>query len=436
MKYYCLGIKGTGMSTLAQILYDLGNEVTGYDDVTDYKFTEDGLRERGIVIYHDSSAVISDDCIVTYSVALPQSHPELVRMRQQGKTIKRYNEVVGEITALFETISVSGTHGKTTTSAMLKHLLGNTIGVNYFVGAGDGHVSMDNRVFVIESDEFNRHFLTYHPCYSIITNIEKEHMECYHDLQDIIDTFSLFADHTEKLVIACGDNENTHKLHTKTPVTYYGFGEDNDHVIRKAVYTPLGSRFELDGEEYEIPLFGLHMVQNAAAAVIAAKLEGLTYDEIRDNLRTFRNAHRRMEETDVNGIKIIDDYAHHPTEIAATISAVRQKYPEKKLVAVFKPNTYSRTRDFTTDFAEALKRADQVFMTDIDSNRETQDQYPGVTSDLVLDLIPGAVKISDKNVEAVEADENTVVLVMSCASVSHLMESLIGHLKQKLIGNK
>jgi len=430
MKYYCLGIKGTGMSTLAQILSDLGNEVIGYDDVTDYKFTEDGLRERGIPIYHDSSNAIDEDCIVTYSVALPLTHPELVRMREEGKTIRKYNEVVGAITAMFETISVSGTHGKTTTSALLKHLFCDTIGTNWFVGAGDGHVSRKERLFVIESDEFNKHFLTYHPYYAIITNIEREHMECYKDLEDIIDTFSLFADHTEKLVIACGDNENTRRLKTHTPVTYYGFSEDNDHVIRNAVFTPFGSRFELDGEEYEVPLFGLHMVQNTAAAVLVARFEGLTPEEIRSSLRTFQNAHRRMEETEVNGITVIDDYAHHPTEIKATISAVRQKYPDKRLVAIFKPNTYSRTRDFTADFAEALKKADAVYMTDIDSNRETQNEYPGVSSDMVLELIPGAVKISDQDVSAVKADKDSVVLVMSCASVSHLMESLKNHLSR------
>ena len=368
---------------------------------------------------------------MTYSVALPQDHPELTRMRNEGKTIRKYNEVVGEITKAFETISVSGTHGKTTTSSILKHLFTETIGTNYFVGAGDGYVSSENRLFVIESDEFNRHFLTYYPCYSIITYIEEEHMECYRDIEDIIDTFSEFADHTSNMIIACGDNQNIRKLHTNTPVKYYGFNEDNDYIIKNAGFGPFGSSFELDGYKYEIPLFGSHNVLNATAAIIMAQIEGLSYEQIRDNLKTFRNAHRRLEETVVAGIPVIDDYAHHPTEIKATLEAVRQKYPDKEIIAVFKPNTYSRTKDFTAEFAEALSLADKVYITDIDSNRETAEQYPGVSSDLILQLMENADKVSDDTVSKIEVHDNNVIVVMSCASVSHLLDNLYNYLNNK-----
>ena len=163
MKYYCIGIKGTGMSTLAQILSDLGNEVSGYDDATEYKFTQKGLDERNIKIYYDNTHDIPKDTIVTYSVAFKEDHKELKRVKELGLTIKKYNEIVGDITKMFNTISVAGTHGKTSTSSMIRHILEDSIGCSYFVGAGDGRINPNSDIFVIESDEFNKHLLTYYP---------------------------------------------------------------------------------------------------------------------------------------------------------------------------------------------------------------------------------------------------------------------------------
>ena len=172
MKYYCIGIKGTGMSTLAQILYDLGNEVSGYDDAKGHKFTQDGLEKRNIPIYYDHDHEIDKDTIVTYSVAFKEDHEEMKRVRKLGLTVKKYSELMGDVINMFETIGVSGTHGKTTTSSLIRHLLEETVGCNYFIGAGDGYADKKNKYFVVESDEFNRHFTDYHPAYSIITNIE------------------------------------------------------------------------------------------------------------------------------------------------------------------------------------------------------------------------------------------------------------------------
>ena len=163
MKYYCIGIKGAGMATLANLLYDLGNEVSGYDDVRDYKFTQEGLDSRGINIFYDGNHEIDKDTIVTYSKAFSEDHKELVRVREMGLTIKKYNELIGDLTDKYKTISVSGTHGKTTTSSLITHVLNDVCGCNYFIGDGSGHASSQNELFVIESDEFNKHFLAYHP---------------------------------------------------------------------------------------------------------------------------------------------------------------------------------------------------------------------------------------------------------------------------------
>ncbi len=206
MKYYCIGIKGTGMSTLAQILFDLGNDVSGYDDAQAHKFTQDGLDDRGIKIYYDHEHDIDKDTIVTYSVAFKEDHPELQRVKKMGLQVKKYCEIMGDVISMFKSIGVSGTHGKTSTSSMIKHVLSHSIGCNYFIGAGDGYAAKENDYFVVESDEFNRHFTAYHPMYSIITNIEAEHLECYKDIDDIRNTFEIFANNTSKLIIANGDN--------------------------------------------------------------------------------------------------------------------------------------------------------------------------------------------------------------------------------------
>ena len=427
MKYYCIGIKGTGMSTLAQILSDLGNEVSGYDDASEYKFTQKGLEERNIKIYYDNNHSIDKDTIVTYSVAFKEDHKELKRVRELGLTIKKYNEIVGEITEMFNTISVAGTHGKTSTSSMIRQILSSSIGCNYFIGAGDGFVDKSNEIFVIESDEFNKHFLTYKPTNSIITNIEEEHMECYKDLDDIIDTFSEFSNHTKEEIILCGDNKNCRSIKTDKKLLFYGFNENNDVVIKNVNTTELGEEFDIYiGEEkydtFLIPVFGEHMVLNATAAILMCRKYGIDKEIIKESLKHFQNAKRRFAEEKIGNTIIIDDYAHHPTEIRETLKAVRRKYPDKRLVVVFKPNTYSRTKDFKDQFATSLSIADKVYMTDIDSNREKQSDYPGVTSNLVLDKIEGGEIISEETINKLEKEKDSIVCFMSCAYVNHLID--------------
>ena len=428
MKYYCIGIKGTGMSTLAQILYDLGNEVSGYDDAKGHKFTQDGLEQRGIPIYYDHNHKIDPDTIVTYSVAFKEDHEEMKRVRKLGLTVKKYSEIMGDVIDMFETIGVSGTHGKTTTSSLIRHLLEPTLGCNYFIGAGDGYANKKNKYFVVESDEFNRHFTDYHPAYSIITNIEAEHLECYKDIDDMRNTFEIFANQTKKLVVANGDNAEVRKIHYQTPVKFYGFHENNDIVIKNMKLLETGSVFDLyiDKElfgHFDIPLYGSHMVMNAAAAITIAKELGLTKDTIHELLETFHNAKRRFAETKMGNCVIIDDYAHHPTEIKVTLEAVKQKYPNKRLVVVFVPNTYSRTKDFKEEFVEAFNIADKTYLTDIDSNRERQEDYPGVTSHMIVDNLKDGEMISLDTIDKLKNEKDSVICFMSCAYVDNLIDS-------------
>lgn len=426
MKYYCIGIKGSGMATLAEILFDLGHEVSGYDDYKEHKFTQEGLDKRGIKIYYDSTHDIPKDTIVTYSKAFSADHPEIKRVKSLGLKIIAYNELLGKLSSEFKTIGVSGTHGKTTTSTMISHVLGETKGCNYFIGDGSGFADRKNELFTLESCEFNRHFLAYHPYYAIVTNIELEHTECYKDIDEIIKTFEEFANKAH-YVIACGDDKNVRKMNLKNDVTYYGFDDCNDVVCKNVTLDENGSKFDvyIKGKLYghfDIPLFGNHMILNALACITVCNMEGVDIDKIHTLLHTFKNAKRRFKEKTFGSIVTIDDYAHHPTEIKVTIQSARQKYPNKEIVAVFLPNTYSRTEALMSDFISALKTADKAYVMDIHCDRERKEDYPGVSSDEIIKNVPNAEKISLDTVDKLLKHKNAAICFMSCTNIYELLD--------------
>lgn len=426
MKYYCIGIKGSGMATLAEILFDLGHEVSGYDDYKEHKFTQEGLDKRGIKIYYDSTHDIPKDTIVTYSKAFSIDHPEIKRVKSLGLKIIAYNELLGKLSSEFKTIGVSGTHGKTTTSTMISHVLGETKGCNYFIGDGSGFADRKNELFTLESCEFNRHFLAYHPYYAIVTNIELEHTECYKDIDEIIKTFEEFANKAHH-VIACGDDKNVRKMNLKNDVTYYGFDDCNDVVCKNVTLDENGSKFDvyIKGELYghfDIPLFGNHMILNALACITVCNMEGVDTEKIHSLLHTFKNAKRRFKEKKFGSVVTIDDYAHHPTEIRVTIESARQKYPNKEIVAVFLPNTYSRTKALMSDFISALKTADKAYVMDIHCDRERKEDYPGVSSDEIIKNVPNAEKISLDTVDKLLKHKNAAICFMSCTNIYELLD--------------
>lgn len=426
MKYYCIGIKGSGMATLAEILFDLGHEVSGYDDYKEHKFTQEGLDKRGIKIYYDSTHDIPKDTIVTYSKAFSIDHPEIKRVKSLGLKIIAYNELLGKLSSEFKTIGVSGTHGKTTTSTMISHVLGETKGCNYFIGDGSGFADRKNELFTLESCEFNRHFLAYHPYYAIVTNIELEHTECYKDIDEIIKTFEEFANKAH-YVIACGDDKNVRKMNLKNNVTYYGFDDCNDVVCKNVTLDENGSKFDvyIKGELYghfDIPLFGNHMILNALACITVCNMEGVDTEKIHSLLHTFKNAKRRFKEKKFGSVVTIDDYAHHPTEIKVTIESARQKYPNKEIVAVFLPNTYSRTKALMSDFISALKTADKAYVMDIHCDRERKEDYPGVSSDEIIKNVPNAEKISLDTVDKLLKHKNAAICFMSCTNIYELLD--------------
>ena len=426
MKYYCIGIKGSGMSTLANILHDLGNEVSGYDDARYYKFTEEGLKKRGIKIFYDDHDIESDT-IVTYSKAFSPLHPEMKRVREMGLKMKEYNEVVGDVTKLFETVGVCGTHGKTTTSLLISHIINNVLGCSFFVGDGTGYASSDNKIFVIESDEYNKHFLAYHPFISVITNIELDHTECYPGgIEEIKDTFKLFGNKSN-FIVACGDDSNIRDISFDKKVIYYGFDDSNDVVATNVSLTSSGSSFDvyMNGSFYghfELPLFGRHMVLNALSAIIVCDYYGISSSDIIRLMKTFKGAKRRFKESIFGDVVIIDDYAHHPTEIRVTLEAARQKYPDKEIVAIFLPNTYSRTEALLPDFIECLKFADKAYVMDIHCDRELQEAYPNASSDKIIEGVSNSEKLSLESVSKLLRHKNSVMCFMSCADIYIILD--------------
>ena len=433
MKYYCIGVKGSGMATLACLLSDLGYEVSGYDDVRDFKFTEKGLDQRGIKIYYDGTKELDSDTIITASKAFSEDHKEIKRIKELGYTITPYNQIIGDLTAKFRTVSVCGTHGKTTTSSMISHVVNSTIGCNFFIGDGRGHANQENDLFVIESDEYNKHFLAYHPSISVCTNIELEHTECYDGLPDIVNSFAKFLNSSKEYAVVCGDNENIRSINFDKKVIYYGENDNNDYVVKNIDVKEDGTYFDIYKDNtllvsLMVPVFGRHMALNATACTIVCLNLGIEIDTIKSLLKDFKNAERRFQEEKVGNSIIIDDYAHHPTEIKVTLEAAKAKFKDKDIIAIFKPNTYSRTKEFTEDFATALDIADYVYITNIDSNRETEEEYPGVNSNMILEKTRNGKLLLEDDISDLLTHKDNVFVFMSCASISHLKADLISEL--------
>lgn len=426
MKYFMAGIKGSGMSGLACMLHDLGNEIIGYDDLTYYAVTEPPLRERNIPIYNDVSH-LDKGMIVINTAAIHEDHKVIKRARELHLTVKGYFEIIGDLTRKYNSICIAGTHGKTTTTALLSRILVNTIGTNYLIGDGTGFIDKKSNNFVIESCEFERHFLNYTPSYAIVTNIELDHVDCYKNVDEIIEVFNEFINKAKNGVIACGDDLNVRKL--KAPnITYYGFNDDNDVIAKNLVQRSDGTSFDcyIKGEFYghfDIKLYGKHMILDSLACIYMSYLLGVSKEDILYYLDTFKGAKRRFDEEVVLDSILVDDYAHHPTEIKTVIETARQKYPEKTVVAVLIPYTLSRAKAFYKEFADVIKLADKAFVTEIEPAREKLEDYPGITSKMILELTPGAEMISAETIDKLYDYKNSVILFMGCKDSSYLRDA-------------
>lgn len=432
MIYHFVGIKGTGMSALAQILTCLGYEVQG-SDKTNHYFTEDALLEKNIKILPFDKNNIKDDMIVIQGNAFKDDHEEIVKANELGLKIYSYQEMVGKLTRMFKTITIAGCHGKTTTTSMLAHVLDSIKGCNYLIGDGTGSASKDNEYFALEACEYKRHFLSYNPYYAIITNIELDHIDYYKDIDDIVLAYQEYAKLAEKMVIACGDDPYTHSLEVNVPIFFYGLNEDNDIIAKDVEFHSDGTSFDVFIEDnyyghFDLPLYGKHMLLNALAVIGVCYYERLEAKDVAKYLKTFQGAKRRFKEKTIGDIVTIDDYAHHPTEVKVTIKGARQKYPDKEIVAVLKTHTLSRTKEMADEFAEALNLADKAYVMDVGVDRE-EIGYDDVTCQVILDKLDNGEYMSLDLVDKLLEHKNAVMLFMSSKDIYVLEEEYEKRLK-------
>lgn len=431
--YHFVGIKGTGMSSLAQIMHELGYEVEG-SDVEKHFFTEDNLRNLNIPILPFSEDNIKEGMRIIRGAAFDDTNVEIKKAIELDLPIYNYNEMLGSLTKKFKSICVAGCHGKTTTTAMLAHTLNNIVGANYLIGDGTGYANKENEYFILESCEYRRHFLEYHPFYSIITNIDLDHVDYYKNIDDVIDAYREFANLTENLVIACGDDQYTRFLDITKPIFYYGIGDDNDIIAKEIEYTEDGIHFEVEAEgnyygTYDLPIYGKHMLLDALACISICYYERLDFKEVSKYLKTFKGAKRRFSETVIGNNVVIDDYAHHPNEVKATIKATKQKYPDKEIVAIFQPHTFTRTKEFADDLVDVLNLADKAYVLDIHPAREKQEDYPDITSNIIVDKLNNGRLIKIDDYELFRNLNNTVLLFMSPNDLSILENNVIDFYK-------
>lgn len=432
--YHFVGIKGTGMSSLAQIMNELGYEVNG-SDIEKHFFTEEGLIARNIEITTYDESNIKEGMIIIKGASIKDDNPEIVKAEELGLKIYTYNEFLGKLTEKFKSICIAGCHGKTTTTAMASLVLNEIKGVNYLIGDGTGYAHEGNEFFILESCEYKRHFLSYHPYYAVITNIDLDHVDYYKDIDDVIDAYREFANSAEKMVIACGDDPYTHTLEINPPIFYYGLDEDNDIKAINVNYKEDGTSFEVEVEGnyygfFDLPIYGKHQLLDALAVISICYYERIDAKEVNKIFKTFKGAKRRFTETVVGESVVIDDYAHHPNEMKSTLKAIAQKYPKKKVVAIFQPHTFSRTDEFKEEFAKVLNMADKSFVMDIHPAREAQEDYPGVTSDLIIDNLENGDHINIDEADKLYKEKDAVFVFMSPNDIKSLEEDLIKKLEE------
>lgn len=414
------------MSPLAQIMHDMGNKVQG-SDIEQYFFTEDRLRERGITILPFEAANITADMTIIAGNAFNDSHPELVKARELGATIIRYHEFLGDLMKQYVSVAITGAHGKTSTTGLMAHVLDGFKPVSYLIGDGTGFGKENSHFFVAEACEYRRHFLAYHPDYAIMTNIDFDHPDYFAGIDDVFNAFQEMAQQVKKCIIAFGDDEYLQRIQAPVPVVYYGFGEENDFQARNVVKTTEGTTFDVMIRNeffhtFMIPMFGDHAIMNALAVISLGHYENIPADIMQQQFSDFEGVKRRFTQTELQGRILIDDYAHHPTEIRATLQSARQKFPNREIVAIFQPHTFTRTQTFLQGFADSLSGADQVYLCDIFGS--AREKAGVLTIHDLEEKIEGSRILQSDDVSQLLQHENAVYLFMGAGDVTKFHKAL------------
>lgn len=435
--YFFVGIKGTGMSSLALLLHDKGLKVMG-SDIEKYTFTQRGLEQAGIKLLPFDPKNIQPNMTIIAGNAFGPDHPELKQAKEMNLPIVTYPEMVEQIIEETTSIAVAGAHGKTSTSGLLSHVLSGVSPTSYLVGDGSGKGVANARFFVVEADEYRRHFVAYHPDYTIMTNIDFDHPDYFKNIDDVVAAFETLASQTKKGIFAWGEDKHLRKLKSPVPVHYYGTSEDEEFYAKNIKRTTKGSNFDVYRRDeflgnFTTPLFGEHNVLNSLAVIAVAYFEKEDLNEIKRELANFKGVKRRFSEKKVADMVIIDDYAHHPSEIKATLDAARQKYPNKEIIAVFQPHTFSRTIALMDEFASSLNLADKVYLTPIFSSIREHDGHVSA-EDLGKKIAKGGTVLHLDNLSPLLDYHDAVIVFMGAGDVpkyENAYAELVSHLEPK-----
>jgi len=420
-KTYFIGIGGAGMSGIAELLHHNGFEVSGSDMQESAQTAY--LQNLGIKIFIGHKAEnVSNAELVVYSSAVHEDNPEMQRAKEQGVPIIRRAEMLGELMRLKYTLAIAGTHGKSSTTSLVGSILEmanedpSVIVGGIVQGKGSGATIGKGSYLVAEADEFDHSFLRMMPSSAIITNIDADHLDTYKDLDDIKNAFAEFANKVPFYgqVILCMDDIGCQSILSRLtkPVITYGFSPQATYSVKNCRHSENGSEFSVyrSGDlfgEFSIKLLGKHNVQNATAAVALATEESIPMEISKKALAAFVGVKRRMEfKGKVRGALVFDDYAHHPTEVAASLSAFRESFPDKRIIAVFQPHLYSRTRDHAEEFGTAFLGSDILLVCDIYGARE--EPIEGISGKLVFDF---AHARGHKNARFIGAKENALEIL-------------------------
>jgi UDP-N-acetylmuramate--alanine ligase len=423
--YHFVGIKGSGMSALAQVLHDMKFTVQG-SDVDKHFFTQDALEQAGIKILPFQKENIKPGMTIIAGNAFPDTHEEIQEAMKLGLPIVRYHRFLGDFMTNFTSVAISGAHGKTSTTGLLAHVMEGAKPTSYLIGDGTGKGQEGAEYFVFEACEYRRHFLSYYPDYCIMTNIDFDHPDYFANIDDVFSAFQEMAVHVKKGIIAYGDDEQLQKIQAKVPVLFYGLGEENDYQAKNIIKATDGTSFDVFirnnfFDSFSIPTFGDHNVLNALAVIAMCHYEEIDVTVVKQQLGTFQGVKRRFSEKRFSTQILIDDYAHHPTEIKATLDAARQKYPDKQIVAVFQPHTFTRTQAFLDDFAESLRKADKTYLCEIfGSARENHGQLS--IKDL-QEKIEGSEILPEEDTSILKQHENSVIIFMGAGDIQKFQES-------------
>ncbi len=434
--FYFVGIGGVGMSAIARYFASNGKKVAGYDKAPS-QITLD-LENLGVEIHFEDalknipiSFLKNEKTIIVYTPAIPKNHIELNYFLDNNFTVLKRSEILGKITETTFCLAVSGTHGKTTTSSILGHLMGSVNATSFLGGIAENYNSNlilgEDKVSVVEADEFDRSFLKLSPNIACVTSMDADHLDIYGDSEALEESFLEFANKvSDTLIIAKG---------LPLDGLTYAVNEDADYSafnlkIEKGKYifdvqTPSS---EIRNIEFHLP--GQHNVMNALAAIAMADVFGVSLKNIKQSLYTFKGVKRRFSyRIKTENFVLIDDYAHHPTEISAVESAVREMYPNERVLVVFQPHLFSRTRDFIDDFASELSKFDEVLLLDIYAARE--EPIEGVNSKWLLNkLTQKNKKLTQKNnlVKDIKNSSVKVVVMLGAGDIGVTINEVVDEL--------